>query len=99
MARKKKEVTFKQVFLWSSFLMIIHLLFQNLHWINILWGLLIVPVIVPTAYYFINGRSFKPLNYENSDYFNGIMGFFVLLSVALIILITVFIGVFAPNLL
>ncbi|MDN6639830.1 MAG: hypothetical protein L0L10_03525 [Tetragenococcus sp.] len=97
MSRQRKEVSFKQVFLWSSLVVVAFWLFQSFHWINILWGLFVVLVIVPTVYYFINGRSFQALNYKSINDFSGVMGFFVLVSAAVVILITVFIGVFAPS--
>ncbi len=79
--------------------MIVYLFFQNFHWINILWSLFVVLVIVPTVYYLINERSFKALSYQKNSEFSGYLILFVLLSVVFVILMTVIISAFAPSLL
>lgn len=97
--RKGKEITFKQVFWYSVFLAIIYLLFQKPHWLNLIGTLFVVLILIPTIYYFSNDHSFKAISYENKNYFNGVTGFFVLLTAVAMILITVLISVFGPHLL
>ncbi|GAA3009418.1 hypothetical protein GCM10019998_01950 [Tetragenococcus solitarius] len=99
MFRKRKEVSFKQVFWTSAFLIMIYFLFQPFHWINLIEILFILFVIIPVVYYFSNERSFKAISFENKAYFEGVSTFFILLTTVLIILITVLISTFAPNLL
>ncbi|AYW48605.1 hypothetical protein C7K38_09630 [Tetragenococcus osmophilus] len=99
MFRKRKVVTFKQVFWYSVLLATIYLLFQKPHWLNITGTLFVVLILIPTIYYFSNDHSFKAISYKNKDHFNGVTGFFVLLTVTAMILITVLISVFGPNLL
>ncbi|GMA08241.1 hypothetical protein GCM10025886_13920 [Tetragenococcus halophilus subsp. flandriensis] len=99
MFRKRKELTFKQVFWGSAFLIMIYFLFQRFHWINLIGALFVLLVIIPTVYYFSNGHSFKAISFENKTYFDGVSTFFILITVTIIILITVLISVFAPNLL
>ena len=97
--QKRKEVSFKQVFWTSTFLIMIYFLFQPFHWINLIEALFILLVIIPTVYYFSNSHSFKAISFENETYFAGVSTFFILLTTVLTILITVLISAFAPNLL
>ncbi|MCF1685771.1 hypothetical protein LQF67_09255 [Tetragenococcus halophilus] len=99
MFRKRKEVTFKEVFWGSAFLIMIYFLFQQFHWIKLIGALFVLLVVIPTVYYFSNGHSFKAISFENKTYFAGVSAFFILLTTVLIILITVLISAFAPHLL
>jgi len=99
MFRKRKELTFKQVFWGSAFLIMIYFLFQQFHWIKLIGALFVLLVIIPTVYYFSNGHSFKAISFDNKTYFSGVSSFFILLTVAIIILVTVLIATFSPNLL